>query len=87
MNVLNLDHRTTGPVYLICPTTGKQPKWAWTDFGRPGSMNACEFCSGDQRTLGQRLHELNKQRSQANGTKRTKRTKRSRKPKRTKKHA
>jgi hypothetical protein len=46
----------------ICPFTNKHTKFVWTDHDLPGVLNSCKHCTGEDRTLGQMLWELNEQR-------------------------
>lgn len=49
-------------VGYICPFTGKEVYHVWSNHDLPGLFNSCEHCTGDHRTIGQKLHELNEAR-------------------------
>lgn len=46
-----------------CPISGRGVvKESFTDHSRNGIFNSCKHCHSDKRTIGQRLHDINKQR-------------------------
>ena len=46
----------------ICPLTHKLARHVWTDHHKRGSLNSCEHCCADVRTVGDMLHQLNDRR-------------------------
>lgn len=47
-----------------CPITLDQFEHAFTDHNRYGSFNACPQCHADNRTVGERLQQINEERKQ-----------------------
>ncbi len=43
----------------VCPHTGKITRFVWTDHAKPFNGNSCEHCTGETRSIGGMLHDLN----------------------------
>jgi hypothetical protein len=44
---------------FLCPHTGKFSSFVWTDHSKPFNGNSCEHCTGEKRSLGNMLYDLN----------------------------